>query len=443
MVYMGLRSGGRYWIRTSGLRLRRPTLYPTELSARESASVPRAAESRKAISWPPSRRSSTPLLLERGWLHHGQLAARLGESRRVRQAQPRGAILKRRADDAQAVLHAASEIDRRRFGKVARGAADLADVEPEPDGLHEHLIIENEVVGILLERQRLEKAARKGAIAGVVLRQFVPEQQIFDSRQDAVGNVFPDRHPAGQRADAEDARAQHHVEMSAGDHPRHGRHQPRRVLVVGVDHHHDVRPAPQRLGVAGLLVPAVAAVLLVHHHVQAQLARHAHRLVIRLVVDEDDVVGHGAVDLRDRAAQCLLGVVRRHHHADPPATDHLALDSAAAAAQSNAVPSHSYFQSAGAPERTKNVEGWKRRKSPATSPAWPAPIRATAHAARSAASTVHDEVTASPMTAKTASAPRKRAFCSEARRCRQVYEAAKTSAMIASPRNPARRCGGT
>src|SRR4051812_12362345 len=25
--------GGRYWIRTSGLRLRRPTLYPTELSA--------------------------------------------------------------------------------------------------------------------------------------------------------------------------------------------------------------------------------------------------------------------------------------------------------------------------------------------------------------------------------------------------------------------------
>ena len=72
---------------------------------------------------------------------------------------------------------------------------------------------------------------------------------------------------------AEDARAEHAVEVAARDHRRHRGDEPRRVLVVRMDHHDDVRAALERLGVAGLLVPAVAAVLRVDDVVQPELVR--------------------------------------------------------------------------------------------------------------------------------------------------------------------------
>src|SRR5207248_2649694 len=69
------RSGGRYWIRTSGLRLRRPTLYPTELSARRRRCVPRRdrsgktesglARSRRGRCDGEQRRAEPPVVAER------------------------------------------------------------------------------------------------------------------------------------------------------------------------------------------------------------------------------------------------------------------------------------------------------------------------------------------------------------------------------------------
>src|SRR6266550_622640 len=70
-------SGGRYWIRTSGLRLRRPTLYPTELSARRRRCVPRrdgsgktewrccGARGRRRCRSGQKRRAEPPVVTER------------------------------------------------------------------------------------------------------------------------------------------------------------------------------------------------------------------------------------------------------------------------------------------------------------------------------------------------------------------------------------------
>ena len=41
------------------------------------------------------------------------------------------------------------------------------------------------------------------------------------------------------------------------------REQPRIVLIVGVDHHHDIGAGGQRLAIAGLLVAAIAVVAFV------------------------------------------------------------------------------------------------------------------------------------------------------------------------------------
>ena len=71
---------------------------------------------------------------------------------------------------------------------------------------------------------------------------------------------------------------------------------------------------------------------------EAELARDLDGVVPRGVVDQDHVVGDGAIDLRHRPAQRLAGVVRGQHHADSLAADQ-DFPSQAAAAQKNPMPS--------------------------------------------------------------------------------------------------------
>ena len=102
------------------------------------------------------------------------------------------------------------------------------------------------------------------------------------------------------------------------DHADHRRDQLRRVLVVGVHHHHDVGAVVERELVAGLLVAAVAAVLRMHVHDHAvEPARQLHGVVLAGIVDDDHqvdhVVGH---DLAPGFLEGVLGVVGRHHHDD-------------------------------------------------------------------------------------------------------------------------------
>ena len=62
----------------------------------------------------------------------------------------------RRAQDAKAVLHAAFEVDGGCFFKIFRRAGDFSNVKTKHHGLRDHLIVENEVVGVFEDGKGLK-----------------------------------------------------------------------------------------------------------------------------------------------------------------------------------------------------------------------------------------------------------------------------------------------
>ena len=113
---------------------------------------------------------------------------------------------------AKTVDHASPEIDRRRLREILRRTADLAHAEAEPEDLGEHLVVEDEVVGVLEQRKRFQHLAREGPVAGVVLGELRAEQEVLERGQEAVRDVLVERHAALEGAGPQDARAEHHVE---------------------------------------------------------------------------------------------------------------------------------------------------------------------------------------------------------------------------------------
>ncbi len=104
--------------------------------------------------------------------------------------------------------------------------------------------------------------------------------------------------------------------VAAQDRLDESRDPGRVVLVVGMEHDHDVGPRFERRVVAGLLVAAVAAVLAVDDHLEAEPPGDLHGLVARDVVDEDhpihEVVGH----VRVRALEGERRVIGGHDDHD-------------------------------------------------------------------------------------------------------------------------------
>ena len=66
-------------------------------------------------------------------------------------------ITNRRGQHSQSIFHAALEVDGRGFFKVFRRAGDLANVEAEHHGLGDHLVIEDEIVGVFKQGQSLKQ----------------------------------------------------------------------------------------------------------------------------------------------------------------------------------------------------------------------------------------------------------------------------------------------
>ena len=120
-------------------------------------------------------------------------------------------------------------------------------------------------------------------------------------------------------------RPQHDVGLAVEDRLDHLRHQRRVVLVVRVDHDHDVGLVTQRFEIARLLVAAVAAILQVDDHFQAQPLGDVDGIVVRDVVDQDhlvdDVHGQAAIGRLERAR----GVVGGHDDHNAGAVFHGAM----------------------------------------------------------------------------------------------------------------------
>jgi hypothetical protein len=88
------------------------------------------------------------------------------------------------------------------------------------------------------------------------------------------------------------------------------------VLVVRVEHDHDLGAGLERRVVAGLLVATVAPVLGVDDHVEPELAGDVHGLVRGDIVHEDDPVDQVVRDIGVRTLERPRGVVGRHDDHD-------------------------------------------------------------------------------------------------------------------------------
>ena len=218
--------------------------------------------------------------------------------------------------DAQPVDGRRREARRRRLREIARRHRDLRDAEAAGDDLRDDLLVEHEAVRVQREVDALEHLPAEGTVAGVELGERQTERAIFCAREEAVRDVLPPGHPLGQRRAALQPRAEHYVGLPTDDRFDDLRNQPRIVLVVRVDHDHDVRPGAQRFRVAGLLVRAVAVVAVVHEDLEAELSRDVERGVGRAVVHQDHEV-HGVLrQLLVRQPERPSGVVGGHHDDD-------------------------------------------------------------------------------------------------------------------------------
>ena len=201
--------------------------------------------------------------------------------------------------------------------KYRTGTGHVAEAEAEVDRLHQELRVEDEVVGVALERDRFQHFAAVDAEAAVEVAEVLAEGHVLERRQGAVGEVLPPRHAAGQGlVPRPDPAAQDHVADAQLDDADGVRDHPAVVLVVRVDHHDDVGPVLQGVAVAGLLVAAVAAVLRVLNDRQAHLAGDLDGAVRAAVVHQEDLVDRPDGNVGEGGGQGALGVVGRQHGDD-------------------------------------------------------------------------------------------------------------------------------
>src|SRR5208337_2138922 len=227
-------------------------------------------------------------------------------------------------EHTEAILNAAAEIDGGGFLEILGGTGNFADAEAEIDALGEHLVVEDEIVAILPQRQAGEHVAAESAITGVILRQLDVQEQVLKSGEQAVGDVLVKRHASAQRSAAEDAGTENDVIHAVSDHARHGGYQQRRVLIIGMNHDDHVGAGGQSFAVASLLIAAVTVVAVVDEGRQAQPTRDFDSAIGTVVVDENadiDQVGQFPY----RSFQRPFRIECREHHGNAFAVDHALL----------------------------------------------------------------------------------------------------------------------
>src|SRR5579859_2991864 len=125
-----------------------------------------------------------------------EFTAFVAEARQMDQAEPLQDKLHRRGQHAESVLHAAPEVDGRSLFEIFCGARDFANTETEMHALCEHLIVEDEVVGVFEERQFRQNLAAEGTVSRVIFRELHAQKKILEAGEQAVRNVLVDGHAA-------------------------------------------------------------------------------------------------------------------------------------------------------------------------------------------------------------------------------------------------------
>ena len=94
------------------------------------------------------------------------------------------------AQYAHAILRRAAKVDGGSFFKILGRTCNLANLKAGHEYLRYHLVVEDEVVGIVCEVDGADDIGAKSAIAGVVFRELLPQHDVFKQREGAVENVL-------------------------------------------------------------------------------------------------------------------------------------------------------------------------------------------------------------------------------------------------------------
>jgi hypothetical protein len=190
----------------------------------------------------------------------------------------------------QPVADAFAERDTRRLEEITRRDRDLIDPRTSGGGLREYLLVKDKRIGVTQKRHRAKEISAERPKAGVILTVVTPEASVFYSREEFVANPFPARHPANDCPVVQQPRPDHHVGISLSDRLHHCRDQSRVVLIIGMDHDHDVGAIAQGVDVTRLLIGPVAPVRGMDDHVEPLLECDGRGLVRAGVIDHDRLV---------------------------------------------------------------------------------------------------------------------------------------------------------
>src|ERR1700729_2774226 len=111
--------------------------------------------------------------------------------------------------DSQAVYHASTEVDARRFLEIAGRAGDLGDLIIQVDDLRKHLIVEHEVFRVDLIIDAAQDLFGEGTVPCMVFGQLLTKHHVLEKGEGAVEKVFVQGHAAVKGALAQGPGAQH------------------------------------------------------------------------------------------------------------------------------------------------------------------------------------------------------------------------------------------
>src|SRR5688572_27019930 len=121
--------------------------------------------------------------------------------------------------------------------------------------------VEVKNIRVEIEWNPPQELDRAHFVAGVKFAQLASQDTILIPTQNAVPDIFVERHPALERISAhEHARSQHHIRVPLRERLQQlGKHF-RRVLAIAVDQRHEIESTLDGIVIAKLLIAAVTLV---------------------------------------------------------------------------------------------------------------------------------------------------------------------------------------
>jgi hypothetical protein len=221
-------------------------------------------------------------------------------------------MFKRGSQNSEAIFHAASKVDGGGAFEVFGWAGDLCNVVTVEKDLGEHLVVEDEIVGISVVVDVFEHFAGKGPVTGMVFGEFGADENVLTQRQDAVKDVFIPWHSAFQRPATKDPGTKYHrIEIECNE-VRHGVDQPWGILIIRMKHDHDIGIHFEGFVVARFLVSAITCiVLMADYGPDTDLAGHFNSIVLTGIIHKNDIIHNIERDLVIGAFQCFRCIVGR------------------------------------------------------------------------------------------------------------------------------------